>query len=139
MGRVMQKYEHNSPEAMARVIAMMIVTDGHIDSREISLLDRMDVYALLGLSRDDFMRVGRDYCAELVAEAEDFGATPVLDPDRADRVIDFVDVRERRLLVARLLVGVMAADLTERRSEKVLLAHILDRWGLTTDDVIAAA
>lgn len=135
----MRKYEQNSPEAMARVIAMMIVTDGHIDDREIALLDKLNVYELLGISREDFMRVGRDYCAELVADAEEHGATPVLDADRADHVIDFVDVRARRMLVARLLIGVMAADRMQRRSEKVLLAHILDRWSLTPDDVLTPA
>ena len=76
---------------------------------------------------------------EGVADAEANGATPALDADRADFVIDFVDVRARRMLVARLLIGVMAADRMQLRSEKVLLAPILDRWSLTPDAVLSPA
>jgi uncharacterized tellurite resistance protein B-like protein len=132
----MKQYIPNSPEAMSRVVAMMIVTDAHIDDREIAVLDRLDAYTLLGLSRGDFMKVARDYCSELVAEAEEFGGSPVLDADRTDRVIDQVDVRERRILVARLLMAVIAADMRQRESEKLVFDHILDRWSLTLNDVV---
>jgi uncharacterized tellurite resistance protein B-like protein len=131
----MQTYVQNSPEAMARIIAMMIVTDAHIDDREIALLDRLDAYKSLGMSRNEFMTVARDYCSDLVTEAEDFGSSALLDPDRTDAVIAFVDVPQRRLLVARLLLGVLAADSQQRESELVLFEHILDRWNLTRDDV----
>jgi uncharacterized tellurite resistance protein B-like protein len=132
----MKTYVQNSPEAMARVVAMMIVTDAHIDDREIALLDRLDAYTMLGLTRGEFMAVSRDYCSELVAEAEEFGTSALLDPDRADHVISCVDVASRRLTVAKLLLGVIAADSQQRESELVLFDHILDRWGITRDAVV---
>jgi uncharacterized tellurite resistance protein B-like protein len=134
----MKTYVQNSPEAMARVVAMMIVTDAHIDDREIALLDRLDAYTMLGLTRSEFMAVSRDYCSELVAEAEEFGTSALLDPDRADYVISCVDVASRRLTVAKLLLGVIAADSQQRESELVLFDHILDRWGITRDMVVIA-
>jgi uncharacterized tellurite resistance protein B-like protein len=132
----MRTYVQNSPAAMARVLAMMIVTDAHIDEREIRILDRLDVYSLLGISRNEFMTVARDYCADLGAEAELEGSTPMLDPDRADRVIDCVDVRDRRLLVAKLLIAILAADGVHAANERVLFAHTLDRWSLKLEDVV---
>jgi hypothetical protein len=131
----MKNYTPNSPEAMARILAMMIVTDAHIDDREIAILDRLDAYTILGLTRNEFMRVSQDYCTQLVKEAEEQGETPILDADRADAVIDCVDVPSRRLIVARLLLAILAADQQQRESELVLYAHILDRWNISRDEV----
>ena len=129
----MKTYAQNSPEAMSRVLAMMIVTDAHIDDREIAVLDRTDAYDSLGISRENFMRVARDYCGDLVAEAHELGETLLIDPDRVDNVIDCIDVAEQRIIVARLLLIVMAADHKQEHGELALLDHIFDRWHLTHD------
>ena len=134
----MQEYFPNSPQAMSRIIAMMIVTDAHIDDREIDALDQSNAYALLGLSRQEFMLIARDYCSDLVAEAEEYGESALLDPDRTDRIIECVDVREKRQLVARLLIGIVGADKTERKSERIVLHHILDRWGMSREEIAAS-
>lgn len=134
----MKSYIPNSPEAMARLVAMMIVTDAHVDNREIAVLDTLKAYDALGLSREDFMRVSRDYCSQLVEEAEEFGDVPLLDPNRADAVIDLVDVKEKRLIVAKLLLAVLNADMDHDDFELILFEHILDRWSLSRDNVLAA-
>lgn len=131
----MKTYALNSPEAMSRIIAMMIVTDAEIDDREIAALDDALAYASIGISREGFMRVARDYCSDLVAEAHELGETRLLDPDRVDCVIDCVDAPERRIVVARLLLMVMVADRVQKESELTLLNHIFDRWDLTHDQV----
>ncbi len=127
----MKSYPTNSPEAMARIITMMIVTDGHIDQREIDLMDQMDAYHLLGLDRKAFMTVARDYCSELVAEAEAHGACALLDPNRTDQVIGYVDAPDQQRVVARLLSAVIQADQHQRLSEQVVMNHILERWKLS--------
>ena len=131
----MRTYALNSPEAMSRVVAMMIVTDAHIDDREIAVLDRADAYQSLGISREKFMRVARDYCSELVAEASELGETLLIDPDRVDNVIDCIDQVDEQIVAARLLLIVMAADYKQEKSELALLDHIFDRWQLTHDQV----
>ncbi len=131
----MKTYALNSPEAMSRIIAMMIVTDAEIDNREIAVLDNVDAYAGIGITREGFMRVARDYCSDLVAEAHELGETPLLDLDRIDHTIDCVDIPERRIVVARLLLMVMAADHVQKESELTLLDHIFDRWDITHDQV----
>lgn len=131
----MRTYAPNSPEAMSRVVAMMIVTDAHIDDREIAVLDRADAYQSLGISRENFMRVARDYCSELVAEASELGETLLIDPDRVDNVIACIDQVDEQIVAARLLLIVMAADYKQAKSELALLDHIFDRWQLTHDQV----
>jgi hypothetical protein len=131
-------YGNNSPQAMARIVAMMIVTDGHIDDREIDLMDRLDVYAMLGLTRSDFMAVARAYCHTLVSEAEEHGSTLALDPTRVDKAMSEVTEPGKRTLVAKLLIAVMAADHRARLSEEALLDHVLSGWALERTDVVAA-
>ena len=131
----MKTYAQNSPEAMSRVVAMMIVTDAHIDDREIAALDRADAYQLLGISRENFMRAARDYCSDLVAEAHELGETLLMDPDRVDHVIDCVDMVDQRIVIARLLLNVMVADHKQEHGELALRDHIFDRWHLTHDQV----
>jgi hypothetical protein len=134
----MKSYIPNSPEAMARVVAMMIVTDAHVDTRELAVLDNLKAYEALGMTREDFMRVSRDYCSQLVEEAEDSGDVPLVDPSRADAVIDCVEVTQKRLIVAKLLLAVLNADLEHDEFELILFEHVLDRWSLTRDDVLSA-
>ena len=81
------------------------------------------------------MRVARDYCGDLVAEAHALGETLLIDPDRVDIVIDCVDLADQRMVVARLLLIVMAADQEQERGELALLEHVFDRWHLTHDQV----
>jgi hypothetical protein len=134
----MQLYAPNSPQAMSRIIAMMIVADANIDDREIMMLDQLDAFALLDISRKDFMAVARDYCGDLVRNAEAHGTTPLIDPQRTDYVIDCVTDRTRRLIVAQLLLAVVSADHDHNEGELVLFAHILDRWDLTRDEIASA-
>jgi hypothetical protein len=135
----MQNYALNSPEAMSRVIAMMIVADAEIDDREIAILDKLNAFASLNISRKAFMAVARDYCGDLVKNAEAHGSTPLIDPKRTDQVIDAITDRSQRLIVAQLLLAVVSADHDHNEGELILFAHILDRWKLTRDEVADAA
>jgi hypothetical protein len=135
----MKLYTANSPEAMSRVLAMMIVADAKIDDREIAILDKLNAFASLGISRKDFMAVARDYCGDLVHHAEAQGSTPLIDPKRTDDVIDRVTERAPRLIVAQLLWAIVSADRHHDDGELVLFAHILDRWKLTRGEVAEAA
>lgn len=135
----MRVYPENSPEAMARVIAMMIVADAHIDDREIAVLDTANAFAKLGIARKAFMNVARDYCADLVDAAEAKGSTALLDPARTDHVIASVTIREQRLIVAGLLLAVVSADRVHDAGELLLFEHILDRWDIARDEAAALA
>jgi uncharacterized tellurite resistance protein B-like protein len=135
----MKLYATNSPEAMSRVLAMMIVADAKIDDREITILDRLSAFASLNISRKDFMAVARDYCGDLRRHAEVEGSTPLIDPNRTDAVIDAVTERRPRLIVAQLMWAIVSADRHHDEGELVLFSHILDRWKLARGEVAEAA
>ncbi|WP_230370951.1 hypothetical protein [Paludibacterium denitrificans] len=52
----MRQYLPNSAEAIARLLAMFVITDGNVDPREIDLLERLHVYDMLGIGRKQFTR-----------------------------------------------------------------------------------
>jgi hypothetical protein len=134
----MKTYVQNSPEAMARIVAMMIITDTELDKREIAVLDATHAYERMGLTRAAFMAVARDYCGDLVQLADEKRGVALLDPQLVNSVIDCVTDATKRLLVSRILISVIPADDHQGEGELVLFEHILDRWSLSRDQLALA-
>ena len=47
----MRKYAPNSPQAVARIVALTIVADGDVDKAEFAVLDELAVHKQLGMGR----------------------------------------------------------------------------------------
>lgn len=62
-----RSYAPNGPEAAARVLAMMMLTDMRVEDAELEALDRLGVYGIIGLSKRGFSEVFQDYCEDLRA------------------------------------------------------------------------
>ena len=131
----MRPYSPNSPEAMSRLLAMLIVTDGNLDQHEIEALDALHVYEVLGLSRKDFMQVLVDYCNDISDEAEQDGTIHLIDLPRVDRLLGDVTDRNRRILVCALALDLSKADGTISESEMTLLRYMMAHWNITLDDL----
>jgi hypothetical protein len=134
----MQSYAVNSPQAVARLVAAAIVTDTEIDEREIAVLDRLDAYERIGLTRSAFMRVARDYCADLGRMAERSGTFELLDRDWLDTLCGSITDPRLRLLVCRLIVAILPADGAVQPGEVALLQHLVQRWRLLREAVAEA-
>lgn len=65
----MRPYPINSPQAAARLLAMVLVADGRYTMTEIRALDRLDAPARLGLSPEAMQTVIEDFCADLLVDA----------------------------------------------------------------------
>ncbi|WP_200906458.1 TerB family tellurite resistance protein [Gulbenkiania mobilis] len=131
----MRPYSPNSPEAMSRLLAMLIVTDGNLDQHEIEALDALHVYEVLGLSRKDFMQVLVDYCNDISDEAEQDGTIHLIDLPRVDRLLEDVTDRNRRILLCALALDLSKADGTISESEMTLLRYMMAHWNITLDDL----
>lgn len=125
----MTPYPADSPQAMARVIAMAIVTDARFDRSELAVLDELDAYAILGLAREEFLDTVHQYCRDLLAEGGE--RIRLLDAARLDRALAEVTDPRKRILVCGLLLNVCEADGGFHETELALLQHVLRRWGLT--------
>jgi hypothetical protein len=133
MESMYRRYRKNSPEALARVVATLLLGDGRIDPRELDFMDRVGVFSIIGVERDLFMGVAADLAGEQRAEGR-----PSLDrrhvrQARLDAALDAVDDRDQRHLVCAVLVYLAEADHSIDEEEKIMVRHVFGRWNVSAD------
>ncbi|MBI1396686.1 MAG: hypothetical protein GC151_11955 [Betaproteobacteria bacterium] len=131
----MKNYTTDSAEAMARVLAMTMITDARLDDTELEIMDHLFLYDVLGISRDDFSRVVGDYCEDLLEGGAPDGKIALMDEKRIDAVIGCVKDPQKRLVTARMIANIIKADGKLHDAELALFRHILERWDLTLDQL----
>ncbi|POZ61847.1 TerB family tellurite resistance protein [Chromobacterium alticapitis] len=131
----MRNYPSNSPEAIARLLAMFMITDGNMDPRELELLEKLHVYHLINLPRKQFAQVLRDYCDDLSDEAREDGSIHLLDRERVDGLLAEITDHRKRRLACVLAMDIAKSDGTISDSEMALLSHMMKTWGITLDDL----
>ena len=62
----MRSYPHNSPEAAARIVALVLVSDGHVCSSEFDILKRLGAERELGLEPHVLPHIVHTLCEELL-------------------------------------------------------------------------
>ncbi len=127
---MMKQYELNSPEAVARIIVMMMVTDGDVSPRELEMIDSLKIYDRVGLERKAFMFVARDYCADLGKAAQADEQISLLEKSRIAEIVDCVSDPVKRKLTCEIAKDLMTADDEIHQGEAQLFAQILQRWDM---------
>lgn len=135
----MKTYPKDSPEAIARVLAMTMITDATLDDRELEIMDRLRLYDMLGLTKAEFAHVVKAYCDDLVAAGSPDGKVDLMDRPRIDAVADLVEDPARRVTVAQMMLNIIKADDTLHKAELALLRYILARWNLPFEELGRAA
>jgi uncharacterized tellurite resistance protein B-like protein len=131
----MKRYAANSPEAMARLLVMLMMSDGNMDPREIDSLEKLHIYEAIDISRTRFIEVLHTYCNDLSDEADEDGQIHLIDHSRIDAMLDDVNDPQKQLLIATLALDVVKADKAISESELAIYAHMLERWRLTLNDI----
>lgn len=131
----MRTYATDSPEALARVIAMTMITDAKLDDRELEIMEILFLYDVLGVTRPEFSAIVKEYCDDLVQAGSPDGKIDILDRERIDRIVDAVQDPKKRLQTAQMIANVIRADGHLHDAELVLFRHILERWSLTLDQL----
>jgi hypothetical protein len=62
----MRSYPHNSPEAAARIVALVLISDGHVCSSEFDILKQLGAERELGLEPQFFPHIVHTLCEELL-------------------------------------------------------------------------
>ncbi|WP_028534291.1 TerB family tellurite resistance protein [Paludibacterium yongneupense] len=131
----MRNYPTNSPDAMARLIAMFMITDGDIDPRRIDVLEKVRAYDLLGIDRKRFTQVLRNYCDDISDEAEQDGVIHLIDRARIDTMLEEVADHGKQLVTCALAMHVAKSDGEISEAEITLLRHMMRSWQITLDDI----
>lgn len=131
----MRTYAKNSPEAIARVVAMTLLSDGLLDVVELRRLDRMSDLARLGVDSERLAQVMQEFCRDLLryAPVDSEGQCQLRHELVTSLLADIDDPALQRRL-CRLALDIIGADRRVMRGESVLLWAALDAWDLTLAD-----
>ena len=127
----MRHYPRNSPQAAGRILALALLSDGHLSKRELDMLDRLDAHTLLGLGRTELHSVVHSFCEDLLSSMHlSWGdACQVDQATLAALMADIDDPALRRTLLG-LCLAIIDADAHLAEGESVLLDAIARHWNL---------
>jgi uncharacterized tellurite resistance protein B-like protein len=128
-------YAADSVDAQLRVIVMFAISDGDVAAAEVEVLDRLGILDGLQADRERLAAVARAYFADLDRRAAREGRVDLNDDAWVDGVLAPVRAPEARLTLARLLLVMARADGVFADPELALLRRVLERWGLTLEDL----
>jgi hypothetical protein len=127
----MRSYPRNSPEAAARIVALVMISDGHVCRSEIDALQGLEVERALGLPAGGFAPLVHTLCEDLLAASYASGSMlGQVDAEVLDALLDEVDAPELRRTVLQLAAAAAEADRHLAEAEAIVLAAARRRWGL---------
>lgn len=125
----MRSYPRNSPEAAARIVALVLIADGHVCRSEIETLHRLQVEPALGLAPGAFAQVVHTMCEELLASAYAGGSMmcSIEEPTLAALLAE-VDDPALQATTLRLAAAAAEADQHLSDAEAMLVAAARRQW-----------
>lgn len=125
----MRTYPCNSPEAAARLVALVLIADGHVCRSEMDALDHLNVVRELGLQPDAMPGIVQTLCEDLLLGAYVSGSllANVDDSALTSLMAEVTDpVLQGRVL--RLAVAVANADRHFAEGEVLVLEAARRHW-----------
>jgi len=125
----MRSYPRNSPEAAARIVALVLISDGHVCRSEIEALHQLQVERELGMATGRFAQVMHILCEDLLIGAY-AGGTMMCSVDEAAlaSLMAEVDAPALQRTVLRLASAAAAADRHLAEAEAVVMAAARKHW-----------
>jgi hypothetical protein len=126
----MRSYPRNSPEAAARIVALVLIADGHVCRSEFDVLNQLDGPRELGLEPDGLPRIVQSLCEDLLIGAYAGGSMLAgLDDSALMSLLAEVDEPALQHTVLRLAVAAARADRHLADGEALVLAAARRHWG----------
>lgn len=127
----MRPYPTDSPQAAARIVALVMLSDGQLSRAELAAADHLQVHAALGLDRAGLRLVIHELCEDLLDEAHLAWADACRVTPRSLGVLlaDVVDPALQRTVLG-LCVRLAEADGRIADGESALLVAAVEHWGL---------
>ena len=125
----MRSYPSNSPEAAARIVALVLISDGHVCRSEIETLQRLHVERELGLVPGSFAQVVHTLCEDLLLGAYG-GGSMMSSVDEATLASLLAEVDEPGLQskVLRLASAAAEADKHLADAETLVVTAARQHW-----------
>jgi hypothetical protein len=136
----MRHYPHNSPEAAARIVALVLISDGHVCSSEFDILKKLGAERELGLEPQVLPHIVHTLCEELLASGYETGSLigNVDDSALASLMAEISDPALQRK-VLRLSLAAARADGHLADGETTVLEAARHHWKLVDGEELSAA
>ena len=127
----MRRYDRNSPQAAARIVALTVLADGDFGAAELGLLDEIAAHRTLGLEREALHAVIDEFCEDLLSSNQLAwaDACPV-DEYTLASLMDDIDEPELRRKVLGLCLRLAGVDDLVAEGESVVLMAAMAHWRL---------
>jgi len=127
----MRSYPHNSPEAAARIVALVLISDGHVCSSELDILKQLGAEQELGLEPHLLPHIVHTLCEELMLGGYETGSlmASVDDSSLASLMAEISDPALQRT-VMRLSLAAVRADGHLADGETMVLEAARHHWRL---------
>lgn len=127
----MRSYPHNSPEAAARIVALVLISDGHVCRSEFEILKQLGAERELGLEPQLLPHIVHTLCEELLAGGYETGSLigNVDDNALASLMAEISDPALQRK-VLRLSLAAARADGHLADGEALVLEAARRHWKL---------
>ena len=127
----MRSYPRNSPEAAARIVALVLIADGHVCRSEIDALKLLEAPRELGLDPDGLPRIVQTLCEDLLMGDPGSGSMlGSVDDSALALLMAEVDEPVLQRKVLRLAVVTARADQYLADGETLVLAAARRYWGI---------
>ena len=125
----MRSYPRNSPEAAARIVALVLISDGNVCRTEIEALQRLEVERELGLAPGAFAQVVHTLCEDLLMGAYAGGSMMCsVDESTLASLLAEVDAPVLQDQVLRLASAAAEADTHLADAEALVVAAACLQW-----------
>lgn len=127
----MRHYPSDSPEAMARIIALALMADGAIDLSELKSLKHHEITKDLGLDDRQFDKVVHDFCEDMMTFAHRASTGQFeLDQKSMDALLGEIQNPELQNQLLSAMLHIVNAEGKLSSGEAVLVSRAMTRWGL---------
>ena len=136
----MRSYPLNSPEAAARIVSLVLISDGHVCSSEFDVLKRLGAERELGLEPHLLPHIVHTLCEELLASGYETGSlmSNVDDSTLASLMAEISDpVLQRKVL--RLSLAAARADGHLADGETLVVDAARRHWQLVDGEEPSSA
>lgn len=122
----MRSYAVNSSQAAARIVALVLVSDGHLSHEELKAFGALQ---RLGLAESDLDDVVRTLTEDLMTFcSSSWSGTACLDENSLRSILDEVKDPQLRATVLEVCDAVMHADLHQSHAENGILGFARSYW-----------
>lgn len=124
----MKRHATDSPDALARILALSMIVDGHLSPAELRALDGAPFLERAGVDADTFERAVHELCDELLQAAPLAGEHVEIDAAMLDRVLDEIADPLLQVCMFRTMQGIVHADGMLDEREHLLVRRAARRW-----------